>query len=67
MAPSIAGLGTSRTSRSLARGPAAPGEPVELTFFLTDIGDAAVATVVLLDNFRWGRGGCMDFACGFVP
>lgn len=69
-APALAGTGFEghgSTEWLLARGPAAPGEPVELTFFLTDIGDAAVATVVLLDNFRWDCGGCMDFACGFVP
>ncbi|EDM78503.1 hypothetical protein PPSIR1_33349 [Plesiocystis pacifica SIR-1] len=40
---------------------------MELTFCLIDIGDAAVATVVLRDNFRWDCGGCMDFAGGFVP
>lgn len=68
--PALAGTGFethAATPWLLARGPAIPGEPVQLTLFLADVGDALFASVVLLDNFRWDCGGCVGGGCGFNP
>ena len=51
----------------LARGPAVPGETIEVTLYLSDLGDANNSSVVLLDNFRWDCGGCSGADCGFEP
>jgi hypothetical protein len=51
----------------LARGPASPGEQVQVTLFVSDLGDELLGSVVLLDNFRWDCGGCEGADCGFNP
>lgn len=49
------------------RGSAAPGESLELTFALFDMGDEELDTLVLLDGFAWDCDGCTlsaDGGCG---
>jgi hypothetical protein len=68
--PALAGTGFEGhggTGWLLARGPVVPGEVVDVTLFLTDVGDAQYASVVLLDNFRWDCLGCANQDCGFTP
>ncbi len=55
------------TGWRLARGPATPGVPMELTFFLADGTEPIAGSVVLLDNFRWICEGCEGDGCGFTP
>lgn len=65
--PELLGTGfetNAATAWTRVRGPANPGEPVEIVLFLTDLGDATRASVVLLDNFRWDCGGCLPEGCG---
>ncbi len=45
------------------------GETIEVVFFLADMSDALLATVVLLDNWRWSCQGCVPTAaddCGVI-
>jgi hypothetical protein len=42
-----------------AKGSAAPGEMLQLTFALFDMGDSIYDTLVLLDNFAWDCEGCV--------
>ncbi|HVI01549.1 MAG TPA: choice-of-anchor L domain-containing protein [Enhygromyxa sp.] len=51
----------------LARGPATPGEKVQVTLSVSDLGDALFGSVVLIDNFRWDCVGCEGDTCGFTP
>lgn len=65
--PALAGTGFEGhggTEWMRVYGPAVPLEPLELTLFLTDIGDGWRASVALLDNFRWHCGGCDAETCG---
>jgi hypothetical protein len=51
-------------------GPATPGETLELTYALFDMGDTEFDTVVLLDNWAWNCLGCIpgvDEGCGVQP
>ncbi|MEM6295687.1 MAG: choice-of-anchor L domain-containing protein [Myxococcota bacterium] len=41
-----------------ANGSAVPGELLQLTFAIFDMGDTAFDTLVLLDNFQWDCEGC---------
>jgi len=41
-----------------ANGTAVPGELLQLTFAVFDMGDSAYDTTVLVDNFRWDCEGC---------
>ena len=41
-----------------ANGTAVPGELLQLTFAVFDMGDTAFDTTVLVDNFRWDCEGC---------
>ncbi|NVB36298.1 hypothetical protein G6O69_00540 [Pseudenhygromyxa sp. WMMC2535] len=53
-----------------ARGSATPGEQFQITFFIADMGDSALATGTLLDNFRWECAGCVPSevnSCGIQP
>ncbi|MCB9755686.1 MAG: choice-of-anchor L domain-containing protein [Myxococcales bacterium] len=46
-----------------------PGETVEVALFLADMSDSLLATLVLLDNFRWDCEGCVPTAaddCGVI-
>ncbi|MBX7081058.1 MAG: choice-of-anchor L domain-containing protein [Nannocystaceae bacterium] len=50
-----------------ANGPAVPGESLELTVAVFDMGDASYDTLVLLDDFDWSCDGCIagvDGDCG---
>ncbi len=45
------------------------GETIEIVFFLADMSDALLASVVLLDNWRWSCQGCVPTAaddCGVI-
>jgi hypothetical protein len=42
-----------------AKGSAEPGEMLQLTFSLFDMGDSIYDTAVMLDNFRWDCEGCV--------
>jgi hypothetical protein len=62
--------GHAGTGWFVARGSAAPEETFELTFFIADMSDEILATVVLLDNFRWECAGCTPSevdSCGIQP
>jgi hypothetical protein len=51
-------------------GSAAPGETLQLTTAIFDMGDTAYDTVVLLDNWRWDCEGCVPsevMGCGIEP
>lgn len=68
--PALAGTGFeghAGTDWLLARGPATPGQELEITLYVTDLGDTLGGSVVLLDNFRWDCGGCDGPDCGFNP
>lgn len=52
-----------------ASGPAVPGESLQLTVALFDMGDASYDTLVLLDDFDWSCEGCIagvDGDCGLL-
>jgi len=42
-----------------AKGSAEPGEMLQLTFALFDMGDSIYDTAVIMDNFRWDCEGCV--------
>ena len=53
-----------------ANGSAAPGEDLQLTFAIFDMGDSSWDTAVLLDNWRWDCEGCVPsevMGCGIEP
>ena len=53
-----------------ASGSAAPGEDLQLTFGLFDMGDSIYDTAVLLDNWQWDCEGCVPsevMGCGIEP
>lgn len=41
-----------------AKGRVRPGAEVTIGFYIADMGDDKLATLALLDNFRWDCGGC---------
>ena len=62
--------GGAATEWFVARGSVEPGERFELVFFLADMGDQQLSSVVLLDNFRWECEGCVpteEDDCGLGP
>jgi hypothetical protein len=71
--PELAGTGFDAfagTGWFLAKGSAQPGETLELTLLIADMGDSQLATAVLLDNFRWDCAGCVPSEiddCGIRP
>ena len=72
-APELAGTGYEQhaaTDWFTARGSAEPVETFQLTFFLADLGDNALASDAALDNFRWECEGCSPSEvndCGIQP
>ena len=42
-----------------AKGGVQPGAEVTIGFFIADMGDTALATAAILDNFRWDCEGCI--------
>ncbi len=42
-----------------AKGGVQPGANLDIGFFITDMGDQALSTVALIDNFRWDCKGCI--------
>ena len=59
--PQLAGTGFEShacTDWLTVRGGVQPGATLNLAFFLADMGDTGLATVALLDNFRWSCEGC---------
>ena len=62
--------GGAATQWFVARGSVVPQETFSLTLFLADMGDPLLASVVLLDNFRWECVGCVptdEDDCGLGP
>jgi hypothetical protein len=60
--PQLAGTGFETHACSdwfEAKGGVRPGADVTIGFYIADMGDTALATVALLDNFRWDCEGCM--------
>ncbi len=60
--PQLAGTGFENHACSdwfKAKGGVRPGAEVTIGFYLADMGDTALATVALLDNFRWDCEGCV--------
>ena len=60
-APELAGTGfnTNACTEWLhVRGGAQPGAHLTLGFYLTDMGDSILASMAILDNFRWDCDGC---------
>jgi hypothetical protein len=53
-----------------ANGSAEPGEDLQLTFAIFDMGDSVWDSAVILDNFRWDCEGCVPsevMGCGIEP
>ena len=53
-----------------AKGGVRPGAEITVGFFLADMSDSILATVALLDNFRWDCQGCVPSEvddCGVQP
>ncbi len=47
-----------------------PGAELTLGFFIADMGDSNLATLAMLDNFRWDCEGCIPSEvddCGIAP
>ena len=76
--PSLAGTGTQgfgstggqTTGWVTLEGPSSPGESMELTFAVFDMGDDVWDTMVVMDNWRWNCTGCIpseDNSCGVQP
>ena len=42
-----------------AKGGVQPGANLDVGFFLADMGDTALATMAIIDNFRWSCEGCI--------
>ena len=42
-----------------AKGGVQPGANLDIGFFITDMGDQALSTLALIDNFRWDCKGCI--------
>lgn len=62
--------GDGSTGWRTLRGPAVPGEALQLTVALFDGGDTAFNAMALLDAFRWECEGCNGIPgneCGFQP
>ncbi len=72
--PELAGTGFQSggggTGWFTMQGSAAPGETLQLTTAIFDMGDSALDTLVLLDNWRWDCEGCVPsevMGCGIEP
>ena len=53
-----------------AKGSAAPGESLQLTWAIFDMGDTVLDTAVIIDNFQWDCEGCTPSEvnpCGIRP
>lgn len=53
-----------------AKGGVQPGAEITVGFFLADMSDSILATVALIDNFRWDCQGCIPSEvneCGVQP
>jgi len=60
--PQLAGTGFQNNGCSnwfTAKGGVQPGANLDVGFFLTDMGDTALATMAIIDNFRWDCKGCI--------
>ncbi len=60
--PQLAGTGFETHACSdwfTAKGGVQPGGEITIGFYIADMGDTALATVALLDNFRWDCKGCV--------
>jgi cysteine-rich repeat protein len=60
--PQLAGTGFQTNACSdwfTAKGGVQPGADLNIGFFLTDMGDTALATMAIVDNFRWDCEGCV--------
>jgi hypothetical protein len=72
-APELAGTGfepNGATGWYQAKAAAAPGETLQLTWAVFDMGDAIYDTLVIIDNFRWDCEGCVPSEvnpCGIEP
>ena len=71
--PQLAGTGFEQHACSdwfTAKGGVQPGAEVTIGFYLADMSDSILATVALLDNFRWDCQGCIPSEvneCGVQP
>jgi cysteine-rich repeat protein len=60
--PQLAGTGFQKHACSnwfTAKGGVQPAADLEIAFFLADMGDSNLATLAILDNFRWDCEGCV--------
>ena len=60
--PQLAGTGFQNHACSdwfTAKGGVQPAADIEIAFFLADMGDSNLATLAILDNFRWDCEGCV--------
>ena len=60
--PQLAGTGFNGNACSnwfTAKGGVQPGADVTIGFFIADMSDTALATMAILDNFRWDCEGCV--------
>jgi len=60
--PQLAGTGFEQhacTDWFTAKGGVQPGSDITIGFYIADMGDTALATLALLDNFRWDCEGCV--------
>jgi len=60
--PELVGTGyesSAATDWAVTRGAVEPGETFQLTFFLADLSDSALASAAAIDNFRWECSGCI--------
>jgi cysteine-rich repeat protein len=71
--PQLAGTGFENnacTDWFTARGGVRPGANLEIGFFIADMSDSILATMAILDNFRWDCQGCVPSeidSCGVIP
>ncbi|HRI08202.1 MAG TPA: choice-of-anchor L domain-containing protein [Nannocystaceae bacterium] len=71
--PQLAGTGFEQHACSdwfTAKGGVQPGAEVTIGFYLADMSDSILATVAILDNFRWDCIGCVPSEvddCGVQP
>jgi hypothetical protein len=72
-APELAGTGfepNGATDWYTAKASAVPGETLQLTWAIFDMGDTIYDTTVIIDNFRWDCEGCVPSEinpCGITP
>jgi hypothetical protein len=66
----IGSTGGQATGWALLKGAAEPGENLELTWAVFDMGDTIYDTAVIIDNWRWDCAGCIPSEiddCGVQP